>query len=148
MSDQVYSMDNAAEFVGKELGLSDWMAIEQARIDGFADVTEDHQWIHQAGPEADAGPFGGPVAHGLLALGLTVKFAKETGASMCVNYGYDKIRFPAPILAGQRIRCRATLKAVEARADDRLLITTEYRIEVEGQEKPAMVCDCLGLFYR
>ncbi len=76
MSDQVYSMDNAADFVGKELGLSDWMAIAQTRIDGFADVTEDHQWIHQAGPEADAGPFGGPVAHGLLALGLTVKFAK------------------------------------------------------------------------
>lgn len=153
MSGLAYTLDNAPQFVGKELGLSDWMVIDQGRIDAFADATEDHQWIHQAGSQADEGPFGGPVAHGLLALGLTVKFAKDTGAlpedaSMCVNYGYERIRFPAPVLAGARVRCRTTLKKVDARDDGSLLLTTEYRVEVEGSEKPAMICDCLGVFYR
>lgn len=153
MNDTTYSLDNLNEFVGKEIGVSDWMEISQQRIDDFADVTEDRQWIHLDGDEANAGPFGAPIAHGLLLLSLTVKLADDAGAlpagaSMCVNYGYDKIRFPAPVKAGQRVRCRAALHNVEEREPGRYLLTTRYTIEIEGENKPACVADCLGLFYR
>lgn len=153
MSDNIYSLDNLNEFVGKEVGISDWMEINQQRIDDFADVTEDRQWIHLDCDEAKAGPFGAPIAHGLLLLSLTVKLADDAGAlpagaSMCVNYGYDKIRFPAPVKAGQRVRCRAVLNNVQERESGQYLLTTRYTIEIEGENKPACVADCLGLFYR
>lgn len=148
-----YNMGSLDQFVGKELGVSDWLSIDQGRIDGFAEVTEDKQWIHLDVPEARAGPFGAPIAHGLLLLGLTVKWAEESGAlpsgaKMCVNYGYDNIRFPAPVKVGQRVRCRTALKSVQERGPGRVLITTHYTIEIEGEPKPALVADCLGLFYR
>jgi acyl dehydratase len=153
MNDTTYSLDNLNEFVGKEIGVSDWMEISQKRIDDFADVTEDRQWIHLDCDKATAGPFGAPIAHGLLLLSLTVKLADDAGAlpagaSMCVNYGYDKIRFPAPVKAGQRVRCRAALHKVQEREPGRYLLTTRYTIEIEGENKPACVADCLGLFYR
>src|SRR5712692_6634103 len=105
MSPPGYTLDNVSQFIGKEVGTSEWITITQARIDGFADVTEDHQWIHQDIEKARTGPFGGPIAHGLLLLSLTVKLAVSAealpgGATMCVNYGYDRIRFPAPVRAG------------------------------------------------
>lgn len=147
-----YRMDTLDSFVGKELGVSEWLEIDQPRIDGFADVTGDKQWIHLDVPQASAGPFGAPIAHGLLLLGLTVKWAEDSGAlpadrSMCVNYGYDNIRFPAPVKVGQRVRCRTSLKKVEPRGDNQMLITTHYVIEIEGAAKPALVADCIGLFY-
>lgn len=153
MSYSGYTMDNLDDFVGKEVGVSDWMEISQQRIDDFAEVTEDRQWIHTDIDKAQAGPFGAPIAHGLLCLSLTVKLADEagalpSGASMCVNYGFDRIRFPAPVKAGARIRCRATLLRVEPRSHDRVLLTTRYAVELEGSDKPAVVADCLGLFFR
>jgi acyl dehydratase len=152
-SNPEYRMGTLDSFVGKELGVSDWLKIDQGRIDDFADVTEDKQWIHLDVPQAREGPFGAPIAHGLLLLGLTVKWAEESGAlpadrSMCVNYGYDNIRFPSPVKAGQRVRLRSSLKKVEPRGDKRVLITTHYVIEIEGAEKPALVADCVGLFYQ
>lgn len=148
-----YTLARINDFIGKEVGVSDWIPIDQARIDAFSDVTEDHQWIHKKGPQAERGPFGAPIAHGLLLLSLTVKLAKEAGAlpadaSMCVNYGYDKIRFPVSVKAGQRIRCRATLLSATEKGPGRILLNTQYSIEVEGEQKPCVVADCLGLFYR
>lgn len=148
-----YRLDNLGEFLGKELGVSDWMPIDQDRINAFAEVTEDRQWIHLDEERCRASAWGAPIAHGLLLLGLTVKLADESGAlpggaSMCVNYGYDSIRFPAPVRAGQRVRLRTSLQKVEERGEGRVLLTTRYTLEIEGGDKPALVCDCLGLFFR
>ncbi len=147
-----YSLKRVGDFLDKEVGVSDWVTIDQTRIDVFAAVTGDQQWIHRETPEAYAGPFGAPVAHGLLSLGLTVQLAESAGAlpedsSMCVNYGYDHIRFPAPVKAGERIRLRSSLVKIEPRQDGGVRLTHRYTIDIEGQEKPALVCDCLGVFY-
>ncbi len=147
-----YTLDNAQDFVGKEVGVSDWIEIKQDRIDTFADVTEDHQWIHKDGEESRKGPFAAPIAHGLLILSLTVKLAQGAGAlpggcSMCVNYGYDRIRFPAPVRAGQRARCRTSLVRVETRTAGQVLLTMRHTVEIEGETKPAVVADCIGLYY-
>jgi acyl dehydratase len=147
-----YSLDRVQDFLDREVGVSDWMPIDQPLIDAFAEVTGDKQWIHLDVPEARAGPYGLPVAHGLLTLGLTVKLAESCGAlpagsSRCVNYGYDRVRFPAPVKAGERIRLRSCLVKIEARDDGGLRLTHRYTIDIEGVEKPALTCDCLGIFY-
>jgi acyl dehydratase len=153
VADSGYSLSNVNEFVGKEVGLSDWMTVTQDLINGFADVTEDRQWIHVDEAQSKEGPYGATVAHGLLILSLTYKLAVDAkalpgGASMCVNYGYDRIRFPAPVRAGSRVRCRAVLMKAEEKEAARLLLTTRYTVEIEGETKPALVADCLGLFFR
>jgi acyl dehydratase len=147
-----YTLNNIERFLGEEVGVSDWFEIDQARIDAFADATGDRQWIHLDVPEAHGGPYGGPVAHGLLTLGLTVMLADSCGAlpsgsSMCVNYGYDHIRFPAPVKAGARVRLRSRLVKIEERSDGGLRLTHRYSIEIENGSKPALTCDCLGVFY-
>lgn len=147
-----YTIDRVDAFLDKEVGVSDWIIIDQPMIDVFAGVTRDKQWIHLDVPEAYEGPFGAPVVHGLLTLGLTVTLAEgcgalPTGCSMCVNYGYDGIRFPAAVKAGQRIRLRSRLVAIEKRKDGGLKLSHRYSIDIEGGEKPALVCDCLGIFY-
>ena len=148
-----YTLDMLQHFVGKEVGVSGWTGISQELIDRFADVTGDRQWIHIDRERAALSEYGGTIAHGLLLLSLTYKLAVEadglpSGGTKCVNYGYDRIRFPSPVRAGQRVRCHAMLKSVEDRPPDRQLITTRFTMEVEGQEKPALVADCQGLFYR
>jgi acyl dehydratase len=150
--DQEYSLQNVRSFLDREVGKSDWLEIDQARIDTFAEVTGDRQWIHLDVPEAHSGPYGGPVAHGLLTLGLTVMLAESCGAlpsggSMCVNYGYDHIRFPAPVKAGERVRLRSRLVAIEERPDGGLRLTHRYTMEIEHGKKPALTCDCVGIFY-
>lgn len=152
-SGQAYTLDTLDDYIGKEIGVSGWFVVDQDRIDRFAEATEDRQWIHCDIERSAAGPFGATVAHGLLTLGLTVKLALEAGAlpggaSMCVNYGYDKIRFPAAVKAGQRVRCRANLVAAHEKAPGRYLLTTRYEVEIEGESRPAVVADCLGMFYR
>jgi acyl dehydratase len=132
------------ERVGEELGVSRWLEIGQDRIDRFADATDDHQWIHIDRARAAAGPFGATVAHGFLTLSLLAPTAYEVmaesfaGATL-FNYGLDKVRFIAPVRAGARVRNRIRLLAVEAKAADRWLVTTENSFEIEGEAKPALV---------
>jgi acyl dehydratase len=147
-----YTLENSSSFLDKEIGVSAWRVVSQADIDAFAEATGDHQWIHTDVERAASGPFGTTVAHGLMTLGLTYKLVSDagllpTGSKMCVNYGYDRVRFPAPVKVADRIRCRVRLTAIEPRSPGGLLLTHEYTVEVEDQTKPALVCDCLGLFY-
>jgi acyl dehydratase len=138
--------------VGREIGLSDWFPVTQERIDAFAAATEDRQWIHVDPERAARGPLGGTVAHGFLLLSLVPHFnlSNEVFSGrfrMAVNYGLDRVRFPHPVRAGQRVRNRAVLKKIEKRGFRKVLVTVENTIEVEGEAKPAMVAEALGLIY-
>ena len=137
--------------VGREVGPTEWFTIDQARVNGFADDTEDHQWIHVDPERAAAGPFGGPVAHGFLTLSLIPylmgQLRQVDGVKMGVNYGLDRVRFPAPVLVGRRIRARATITSLEKIGGDAVQMVTRVTIEVEGGDKPACVADIVSRFY-
>jgi len=137
--------------VGRELGPTDWLTVDQARIDGFADDTEDHQWIHVDAGRAAAGPFGATVAHGFLTLSLVPYFVSQLrsidGARMGINYGLDRVRFPSPVRAGSRIRARATLVSLDKVGDGAVQIVNRVTIEVEGSAKPACVADLVSRHY-
>ncbi len=138
--------------IGHEVGLSDWFAITQERIDAFASVTEDRQWIHVDPERAARSPLRGTVAHGFLLLSLIPFFNLRNEVfsgrfRMAINYGLNRVRFPHPVRAGSRIRNRAILKAIEKRGFRKVLITVENILEVEGANKPAMVADVLALIY-
>ncbi|MDV7136532.1 MaoC family dehydratase [Williamsia muralis] len=137
--------------VGKELGPSDWFPIEQDRVDGFADVTEDHQWIHVDTEKAVNGPFGATIAHGFLSLSLVPYFVSQLrrieGAKMGVNYGLDRVRFPSPVRAGSRIRARTVVKTVDRIDEDSVQLVMRTTIEVEGSEKPGCVADLVSRYY-
>ncbi len=147
----VYQLANVQDFVGQEIGLSDWVEIGQERIDTFADATDDHQWIHTDPVRAAAEtPFGGSIAHGFLTLSMLSKFLNEIGAvpddsGMAVNYGMDKVRFMAPVPAGSRIRCRTVLESADSKPGNRILIRTVNRIEIEDRPRPAMTAVFLFL---
>ena len=132
--------------VGTHLGFSDWVAITQERIDTFADATGDHQWIHVDPDRARHGPFGTTIAHGYLTLSITNQFLPELlrvpSAKLGVNYGANKVRFPAPVPVGSRIRAHATVNSAE-RKPIGVLYNLAVTVEVEGQEKPALVGDVL-----
>jgi acyl dehydratase len=136
---------------GNHLGYSDWLQIDQDRVNRFADATGDHQWIHVDVERAKReSPFGGPIAHGYLTLSLSnallPRIVKVEGISMGVNYGVDKVRFPAPVLVGSRIRAGAELASVTevpGGVQTKMLVT----IEIEGGEKPACVVEALSRFY-
>jgi acyl dehydratase len=135
--------------VGQELGVSDWFEITQERIDRFAEVTEDRQWIH-LDVERATRELGGPIAHGFLTLSMlsamTAQVVRIEGASRGVNYGFDKVRFLNPVPAGARIRLRETLISVEEKAGG-LALRRACTVEIEGQEKPALVADWLSVVY-
>ncbi len=135
--------------VGQELGISEWFVIDQKRIDNFADVTEDHQFIHVDPERAVAAGFGGTIAHGMLTLSLIVGFCQDfapalEGSKMVINYGFDKVRFAAPVKANDRIRAVAKLADVRERAGQ-LLVKAKVTIEIEGETKPALVAEWLTL---
>ncbi len=137
---------------GKEVGLSDWFTVTQERINAFAECTEDRQWIHVDTERAAQSPLGGTVAHGLLLLSLVphFNFTNEIFSGryrMAVNYGMNRVRFPNSVRAGARIRNRAVLKGLEKRGFRKVLLTVENTIEIEGEEKPAMVADVLALIF-
>jgi acyl dehydratase len=136
--------------VGKPLGTSDWLEITQDRIDGFADATGDHQWIHVDPERAKRGPFGKTIAHGYLTLSLVNCFLPEIvevrGISMGVNYGCDKVRFPAPVPVGSRIRGVGQLVAAEEVKGGAVQATVRVTVEVEGSERPACVVDTISRF--
>jgi acyl dehydratase len=139
------------ERIGQELGVSDWVAIDQARIDTFASCTGDHQWIHVDVERAKReSPFRGPIAHGYLTLAMVAPLAMEIGiipkdAAAGLNYGVDKARFLAPVPAGARVRLRVTLSGVEPREGGQVIMKTQNMLEVEGSEKPALIAETLAL---
>ncbi len=136
--------------VGKPLGASDWLEIRQDRIDGFADATGDHQWIHVDPERAKSGPFGKTIAHGYLTLSLVNCFLPQIvevrGISMGVNYGCEKVRFPAPVPVGSRIRGVGQLVAAEEVKGGAVQATIRVTVEVEGSERPACVVDTISRF--
>jgi acyl dehydratase len=142
-------LDEVRAAVGRELGTSDWLEITQERVNQFADATGDHQWIHVDPERAKAGPFGGPIAHGYLTLSLSNALLPEIvevqGVSMGVNYGCGKVRFPAPVPVGSRIRASATLQAVEEVAGG-VQTTMLITVEIEGGTKPACVIESISRY--
>jgi acyl dehydratase len=137
--------------VGAEIGVGEWFPVTQERVDAFADATLDHQWIHQAGPRADAGPFGGPIAHGFLTLSLLSHLKQGMpdlveGVRMVVNYGLDRVRFISPVRVGSRLRARGVLSAVEPITGG-VQVKVTFTIELEGAERPAAVVESLTRLY-
>ena len=148
-----YGMKSLSEFVGKELGVSDWYKIDQDRINAFAACTEDHQWIHVDVERAEKeGPFGGTIAHGYLTLSMLAPMQAEIGvipedAGQAINFGLDNLRFLSPVKAGARMRMRVTLVSVEDRGKGRQLLRTQNRMEIEGGDKPALTVESLALVW-
>lgn len=139
-----------SDWIGKETGVSNWFEITQERINDFADATVDHQFIHLDEEKAAKTPFGGTIAHGFLTLSLLTPLSKETGlniegAVMYINYGIDKLRFLTPVRAGKRVRLRSVMKDVVEKGPGRLLITKTQTVEIEGEDKPALISDSLAM---
>jgi acyl dehydratase len=149
-----YTMATLAQFVGREIGTSAWVVVDQHRIDEFADCTGDRQWIHVDVERARReGPFGGTIAHGFLTLSLAASLAMEAGvippdAAAALNYGLDKVRFIAPVKAGGRVRNRVVVLAVDEKSDGRVLLTFQSTIEIEGEAKPALIAESLAMLMR
>jgi len=138
--------------VGSELGVSGWIEVDQGRIDAFADTTLDHQSIHVNPAEARPSPFGGTIAHGFLTLSLLSAMSREVlpglhGTKMSVNYGFNSLRFLAPVRSGRRIRGRFVLNAVRERSPGVIQSTLGVTVEIENEMKPAMVAEWLTLHY-
>lgn len=148
----VAKLDDLRAHCGKEIGVSSWLLIDQARIDAFAEATEDRQFIHTDPAAAALTPFGGTIAHGFLSLSLLSRMAAEAallpdGLKMAVNYGFDRVRFLAPVRSGARVRGRFTLDSVEQKAPGQLLLRHTVTIEIEDEEKPALTAVWLGLMF-
>jgi acyl dehydratase len=150
------SMDTTLEqmkkLLGTEVYLSDWKEVTQEQINQFADATGDHQWIHVDVEKAKQGPFGAPIAHGFLTLSNLPFFSyqmplKFEGAKMSINYGLNKVRFLNPVIVGSKIRDRIVLSGVEAKENNRLLMTTTHTMEIQGQEKPACIAESLAMTF-
>lgn len=141
-----------ANYVGKEIGVSSWILLDQSRINEFAHCTGDHQWIHlDAERAAREGPFGGTIAHGFLTLSLIAPTSFEVmleriSPKSVVNYGLEKVRFIAPVRSGKRVRNHITIASVDTKGPGRFLVTTENTIEIEGETKPALTASALAMF--
>lgn len=147
---QVLSPEAAKASIGTTLGVSEWRLIDQALVDGFAELTGDRQFIHVDPVAAAATPFGGTIAHGFLTLSLVATLLPPElivleGFRMGVNYGFERVRFLAPVRTGRRIRARHVLQALEQRAPGQFLTTTEVTVEIEDEDKPALIATWLGL---
>ena len=143
--------DDIKQALGEEIGVSDWLVVDQSRIDMFADATGDHQWIHVDPEKAAAGPYGSTIAHGYLTLALVVPLMNDVyrieNRRMGVNYGLNKVRFPSPVPVGSRIRARVALSAVDDVASDGLQIVWAVTIEREGSDKPVCVAESVARMY-
>ena len=136
--------------IGQELGASAWLTVDQSMIDGFAAITQDRQYIHIDPARAAAPPFGGTIAHGFLTLSLLSHFAQQVlprleGLVMSINYGFDRVRFVAPVRTGSRIRGRFKLEQLEAQPSGRLQMRQDVTVEIEGETKPAISATWLSL---
>ncbi|TYB48217.1 MaoC family dehydratase [Actinomadura chibensis] len=142
------SIDEFRACAGEEIGVGDWFEIDQDRIDAFAEITEDRQWIHVDPARAASGPYGATIAHGYLTLSLIPVLGRGIytvgGVRMSVNYGLDKVRFPRAVTVGSRIRSRATLVSADD-ADSGVRAVVRHTIEIEGQDRPACVAETVRL---
>ncbi|MEO1137184.1 MAG: MaoC family dehydratase [Pseudomonadota bacterium] len=144
------SPDKVQEFVGEETGVSEWLTIDQERINQFADVTEDHQFIHVNPEAAKASPFGTTVAHGFLTLSMLSKLASGCvviieGVQMGVNYGFERVRFVTPVKSGQRVRGHFTLMSADTKVPGQWSLKYAVKVEIEGETKPALVAEWLTM---
>ena len=144
------SVQELKDLVGVELGPTGWHVVDQAAIDGFADLTGDHQWIHVDPARAADSPFGSTIAHGLYSLSRTPAFFEELmafdGFTHSLNYGYDRIRFLHPLPVDSRIRMRAEVTAVEETAPGQVNVVTKLTVEADGIDKPILVANSIGRF--
>ena len=148
----IASLDDIRARIGTEIGVSDWLLVDQSRIDQFADTTEDRQFIHVDPALAAQTPFGGTIAHGFLTLSLLSRMAADVmlvpdTTNMAVNYGLDRVRFIAPVRSGSRVRGRFTLDALETKAPGQLLARHTVTVDIEHQDKPALTAQWLGLIF-
>ena len=147
------SLEDYQQMVGREIGVSSWHVVDQKRIDLYADVIEDHQFIHVDPERAKKETaFGTTIAHGFLTMSLLSIMSYEvmpviSGTTMGVNYGFDKLRFISPVRSGSRVRGRFTLAEASLRKPKELQSRTHVTVEIEGEEKPALVADWIGLIY-
>ena len=145
----ISSIDDAVSLVGSELGVSDWLEIDQQRINDFADVTGDHQWIHVYVERAkNESPYGAPIAHGFLTLSLIPALSKDNfrvqNAQLVINYGLNKVRFLSAVPVGSRIRVRSELADAVAKDAGTVDLTVRHTIEIDGVDKPAAVADMIA----
>jgi acyl dehydratase len=147
MTRTVHGLDELTALAGADLGRSGWLEITQDRVDTFADATDDHQWIHVDVARAAGGPFGGTIAHGYLTLALIIPLFGEllsiNGIRMGINYGLNRVRFPAPVPVGGRIRLHGTVAEATAVANDGVQLTVDFTVELEGSDKPACVAQAV-----
>ncbi|MES2001477.1 MAG: MaoC family dehydratase [Pseudomonadota bacterium] len=146
----VASLDDIRARIGQEVGVSSWIAIDQDRIDAFAEATDDRQFIHIDPAAAAATPFGGTIAHGFLTLSLLSRMGAEAmllpdSLKMAINYGLEEVRFLAPVRAGKRVRGRFALDSVDEKGPGRILMRHRVTVEIEGEDKPALTALWLGL---
>ena len=146
------TLDEIRKRIGEEVGVSSWILVDQARIDAFADASEDRQFIHVDPDAAAQTPFGGTVAHGFLTLSLLSRMGAEAmllpdSLKMAINYGLDRVRFLAPVRAGSRVRGRFRLDSIEEKAPGQVLMRHTVTVEIEGEDKPALTAEWLGLMF-
>ena len=148
----VATIEEIQERVGTEIGMSDWILIDQNRIDAFAAITEDHQFIHVDPERAKQTPFRGTVAHGFLTLSMLSRMAggvmlHPESMRMAINYGFEKVRFMAPVKSGKRVRGRFRMLSAEEKRASQWQITYEVTVEIEDEDKPALVADWIGYMF-
>jgi acyl dehydratase len=148
----VAPLDEIRSRIGEEVGVSSWLTMDQQRINEFADATEDRQFIHTDPDAAAQTPFGGTIGHGFLTLSMLSRMAAEAmlvpdSIRMAVNYGLDRVRFIAPVRSGKHIRGRFRLDSIEEKAPGQLLLRHTVTVEIEGEEKPALTAEWLGLLF-
>jgi len=152
MAVEILPLEEIKARIGKEIGKSEWIQIDQERINQFAECTGDHQWIHVDEEKAAAGPFGKTIGHGFLTIAMIPKFSEDNalvpeGTMMAINYGSDKIRLLNPVIVGSKIRDSIVLGSVTEKDGGRILVSTTHTVEIEGQEKPACVAETLTMFF-
>jgi acyl dehydratase len=148
----VASLDEIRARIGDEVGVSNWILVDQGRIDAFAEVTQDPQFIHVDPEKAAATPFGGTIAHGFLTLSLLSRMAADVmlvpdTLKMAVNYGFEKVRFLAPVRSGRRVRGRFVLARAEEKRPGQWELAHRVEVEIEGETKPALVAEWIGLIF-
>lgn len=148
----IASLDEIRAKVGHPIGVSDWIEVRQDRIDQFAEATEDHQFIHVDPKAAAQTPLGGTIAHGFLSLSLLSRMAADAMLipdtnKMALNYGLDRVRFLAPVKSGKRVRGHFTLESAAEKTPGQLLFKHQVTVEIEGEDKPALTAEWLGLIF-
>jgi acyl dehydratase len=148
---KVHGITGLRELAGTTLGPTEWQEVTQDRVNLFADATDDHQWIHTDPERAATGPFGGTIAHGYLTLSLIIPLWTDlleiADIKMGVNYGLNKVRFPAPVPVGGKVRLTAHVAAVDALDENSVQTTVDFTLELDGSKKPAVVAQALYRYY-